>query len=77
MRVFFTLLLLFVLAVGGWLAWALYAPVTPPGQKLVFLRSGYSTRRIANELQAAGVIPSALGFVLFHRLYHRHSLKAG
>ncbi|HXW92495.1 MAG TPA: endolytic transglycosylase MltG [Terriglobales bacterium] len=77
MRIFSTLLLLFALAVGGWMAWALYAPVTPPGQKFVFLRSGYSTRRIASELKSAGVIRSALGFVLFHRLYHRHSLKAG
>jgi len=76
-RIFSTLLLLFALAVGGWMAWALYAPVTPPGQKFVFLRSGYSTRRIASELKSAGVIRSALGFVLFHRLYHRHSLKAG
>ncbi len=77
MRILFTLLLLLVLAAGGWLTWALYSPVTPPGQKFVFLRSGYSTRRIANELKAAGVIRSALGFVLFHRLYHRHTLKAG
>jgi len=76
-RTFFSLLLGLVLAVGGWLAWAVYWPVTPSGQKSVLLRSGYSTRRIANELKAAGVIHSALGFVLYHRIHRRHSLKAG
>jgi UPF0755 protein len=76
-RSFLTLLLLFALAVGGWLTWALYSPVTPPGQTFVFLRPGYSTRRIANELKAAGVIPNAIGFVIFHRIHHLRSLKAG
>ena len=41
------------------------------------LRPGYSTRRIASELQAAGVIRSRLGFILWHRLHPRQSLKAG
>lgn len=76
-RIFFISLLVVVVAVGGWFAWALYWPVTPPGQKSVLLRSGYSTRRIANELRSAGVIHSALAFVLYHRIHHRHSLKAG
>ena len=76
-RTFFSLLLAVVLAVGGWLAWALYLPVTPPEQTSILLRSGYSTRRIANELKSAGVIHSALAFVLYHRLHRRHSLKAG
>jgi UPF0755 protein len=70
-------LLLAVLAVGGWMAWALWLPVTPTGQKFVMLRPGYSTRRIAAELQAAGVIRSRLGFILWHRIHPRQSLKAG
>ena len=41
------------------------------------LRPGYSTRRIAAELQAAGVIRSRLGFILWHRIHPRQSLKAG
>ncbi len=41
------------------------------------LRPGYSTRRIAAELQAAGVIRSRLGFILWHRIHRRESLKAG
>ena len=69
--------LLAALGAGGWLAWALLTPVTPEGQKFVLLRPGYSTRRIAAELEAAGVIRSRLGFVLWHRIHRKQSLKAG
>jgi UPF0755 protein len=77
LKTFFTLVLLAVLGVGGWLAWALRAPVTPEGQKFVLLRPGYTTRRIAGELQAAGVIRSKYAFIIWHRFHHRYSLKAG
>jgi UPF0755 protein len=76
-RVVFTLFLLAVLAGGGWLAWALMQPVTPAGQTFVLFHPGYSTRRIATELQSAGVIRNADAFVLWHYLHHKHSLKAG
>src|ERR1700693_5273121 len=59
------------------MAWALLMPVTPEGQKFVMLRPGYSTRRIATELKAAGVIRSRLAFVLWHRIHRKQSLKAG
>ncbi|HXM60317.1 MAG TPA: endolytic transglycosylase MltG [Terriglobales bacterium] len=77
MRVVFTLFLLAVLAGGGWLAWVLMQPVTPAGQTFVLLHPGYSTRRIATELQSAGVIRNADAFVLWQYLHHKHSLKAG
>ncbi len=77
LRTFFTLVLLAALAAGGWLAWALLLPLTPDGQKFVLLRPGFSTRRIAHELQLAGVIRSADGFILWQYLHRRHSLKAG
>jgi UPF0755 protein len=77
LRAFLTLLLLSVLAIGGWLAWALWMPVTPDGQKFVMLRPGYSTRRIATELKSAGVIRNTLAFVLWHRIHRKQSLKAG
>jgi peptidoglycan lytic transglycosylase G len=77
LRAFLTLLLLAVLATGGWLAWALSMPVTPDGQKFVMLRPGYSTRRIASELKSAGVIRNTLAFVLWHRIHRKESLKAG
>jgi UPF0755 protein len=52
-------------------------PVTPAGQTFVLLHPGYSTRRIATELQSAGVIRSADAFVVWHYLRHKRSLKAG
>jgi UPF0755 protein len=76
-RTFFILVLLAVLVGGGWLAWTLTQPVTPPGQTFVLLHPGYSTRRIATELKNAGVIRNADAFVLWHYLRHKHSLKAG
>lgn len=66
-----------LLAVAAWLAFGLYVPVSPGGQKFVMLRPGYSTRRIARELKAAGVIRSRDAFVLWHAFHRRPSLKAG
>jgi UPF0755 protein len=77
LRTFLTLLLLAALATGGWLAWALWLPLTPEGQKFVMLRPGYSTRRIAAELKSAGVIRDSLAFILWHRTHPKQSLKAG
>ena len=55
----------------------MYSPMAPDGQKFVLLHPGYSTRRIASELQAAGVIRSATAFAIWHRIHHKRSLKAG
>ncbi len=70
-------MLLCALGFAGWLAWALWLPASPSGQKLVMLRSGYSTRRVARELKSAGVIRSSEAFVLWHAFHRRPSLKAG
>ena len=51
--------------------------MTPPGQKIVLLKPGYSSRRIAAELKSAGVIRSEKAFVLWHYLHRSRSLKAG
>ncbi len=77
MRTLITLFLRVVLAVGGWMAWLVYAPVTPPANTSLLLRSGYSTRRIAAELKKAGVIRSELAFLLWHELHPKPTLKAG
>lgn len=66
-----------VVAAAGWLAWGLWLPVSPGGQKFVMLRPGYGTRRIARELKAAGVIRSTEAFVLWHSMHRHPSLKAG
>jgi len=71
------LLLIAGLAAAGWFTWALLTPVEPVGQTIVMLRPGYSTRRIAAELQSAGVIRNQQAFLLWHYLHRGHSLKAG
>ncbi len=77
MRTLITLFLLVVLAVGGWVAWQVYVPVTPPAKTSLLLHPGYSTRRIAAELKKAGVIRSERVFWLWHALHPKPSLKAG
>ena len=66
-----------LLAAAAWLAFGLLVPESPGGEKFVLLRPGYSTRRIARELKAAGVIRSRHAFVLWHAFHRRPSLKAG
>jgi UPF0755 protein len=77
LRALIKLFLVVVLAVGGWAAWQVYVPVTPPANTSLLLHSGYSTRRIAAELKKAGVIRSELAFGLWHALHPKPSLKAG
>jgi UPF0755 protein len=72
-----TLILVAALAAGGWAAWALYSPLTPPGTRTVMLRNGYSTRRIGAELKKAGIIRSVAAFRLWRALHPKPSLKAG
>jgi len=76
-RKLFGLLIIVVLAVGGWLAWVALIPVEPAPQTFVMLRPGYSTHHIAAALKAAGVIRSEQAFILWHYLHRGRSLKAG
>jgi len=76
-RTLITLFLVAVFAVGGWLAWQVHMPVTPPPNTSLLLHSGYSTRRIAAELKKAGVIRSELVFQGWHVLHPKPTLKAG
>src|SRR5277367_1568106 len=68
---------MFLCAAGAWLGWALGSSVAPPGPTFVLLRPGYSTRRIAHELRAAGVIRSTNAFLLLQYFNRARSLKAG
>jgi len=77
LRQFFIFVLVAAIAVGGWLGWALWLPVTPPSQKFVLLKPGYSTKRIASELKSAGIIRSQDAFLLWHYFHRKGSLKAG
>jgi len=72
------LVLIAVVGIAGWFAWAVMTPVEPsPGQTFVLLRPGYSTHRIAAELKGAGIIRSEEAFVLWHYVHRGRSLKAG
>jgi UPF0755 protein len=71
------LILLGVVAAGGWFAWAVLTPAEPSGPTFVLLHPGYSTRRIAAELKEAGIIRSEEAFVLWHYVHRTRSLKAG
>jgi UPF0755 protein len=77
LRTLITLFLLAVLVAGGWVAWQLYIPVTPPANTFLLLRPGYSSRRIAIELKKAGVIRNERVFWLWHAWHRKRSLKAG
>lgn len=69
--------MLVLLAVAGWLAYALLLPTSPREAKYVLLRPGWSTRHIATELKGAGVIRETNAFLLWHYIARPRSLKAG
>lgn len=69
--------LFLMLVVAGWLAWALLLPVQFTAPKFVMLRPGWSTRHIARELKANGVIHDERAFLLYHYVIKPKSLKAG
>jgi len=66
-----------ILVVAVWLAWAILLPTQPSKTKYVLLKPGWSTRRIATELQANGVIRSWRAFLLYHYALKPGTLKAG
>jgi peptidoglycan lytic transglycosylase G len=77
MKTVLKLFVVLVLGVAAWLAWGLWLPVRPAGEKFVLLHPGYSTRHIAAELNKAGVIRSPRAFLLWHYIAKPRSLKAG
>lgn len=77
MRTIFGIVLVATMALAGWLAWVVLAPVQPRGETFVMLHPGFSTRRIAAELKSAGVIRNEQAFVFWRYISHRRSLKAG
>lgn len=77
MRTFFKVVLLLVLLAAAWVAWALLLPVTPSEPKFVLLRPGWTTRHIARELKANGIIRSESAFLAMHVLRGARTLKAG
>jgi UPF0755 protein len=73
----FIAFLLLVLAIGaGALAYLLLSPIGSNEQRFVQLHPGSSTRRIAKDLEAAGVIRNWQAFWLLH-YWRPQPLKAG
>ncbi len=76
-KIIWLILIAALVAAAGWLTWAVLTPAEPPAPTFVLLHPGYSTRRIAAELKAAGIIRSEEAFVLWHYVHRKRSLKAG
>lgn len=66
-----------LVVVAAWLTWSILLPTQPAETKFVMLKPGWSTRRIATELQANGVIRSWRAFLLYHYVLKPRTLKAG
>lgn len=77
MRTLLILILIIILAAGGWFSWAALMPVNPGETKFALLHQGWSARHIAQTLQREGVIRSATGFLLAHYAMGKGNLKAG
>jgi UPF0755 protein len=76
-RILFRLLIIAVIVVAALLAYALLVPAGPSQEKLVQLKPGSSARRIAADLEKAGIIRNQYAFLLWHYLHGRKSLRAG
>lgn len=77
MKTFFKIIFLVVVLAAAWLGWALLIPVRMSEPKYVMLKPGWSTRHIASELKANGVIRDDRAFLLYHYVMKPKSLKAG
>src|SRR5216683_2628793 len=78
LKLFARLFVIALILVAGLLAYALLLlPAGPREEKLVQLRPGSSAKRIATDLQKAGIIRSQYGFLLWHQFHGRKPLKAG
>jgi UPF0755 protein len=66
-----------VILAALWLGWALLLPLGPKETQFVLLRPGWTTRHIATELKAEGIIRSANAFLLYHYFAKPGLIKAG
>src|SRR5579872_438126 len=76
MRRLFGFFILLLIAFAAWIGFCFLVPAGPSQQTFVEFKTGSSVRRIASELQQAGIIRSRAAFLLLH-LYRRGALKAG
>lgn len=76
MKTLFKIFFLFLLAAALWVGFNLFAPVNVSGERYVLLTPGSSTRQIAHQLKAEGIIRDANTFLAWNMIDKR-SLKAG
>jgi UPF0755 protein len=77
LRFLFRLVVVLIIAAAAFLAYGFFLPAGPHSRQFVQLKPGSSARRIAADLQHAGVIRSQYAFLLWHYAHGRKSLKAG
>jgi UPF0755 protein len=77
LKLFAKLIVIALIVAAGLLAYAVLLPAGPHEETLVQLRPGSSAKRIAADLQKAGIIRSQYAFLLWHQLHGRKPLKAG
>lgn len=77
MRAFFILVVVSMLGLATWFAWAALLPVKPEQTTFVLLRPGWSTRHIANELHRESIIRSPIAFLMLQYAEGEKTLKAG
>jgi UPF0755 protein len=77
MKRLFLILTVAACLAGAWAGVSVFMRVTPSPGTVLLIRPGSTTRQIARELEAAGVIQSANGFRLVNVLEGRRTLKAG
>ena len=76
-RFLFKLIFILIIVVAAFLAYGILLPRGPHSQQLVQLKPGSSARRIAADLEHAGIIRSQYAFLLWHYAHGNKSLKAG
>jgi UPF0755 protein len=76
-RFLFKLIAIAIILAAGFLAYSLLLPAGPDSQQLVQLKPGSSARRIAADLERAGIIRNQYAFLLWHYAGGNRSLKAG
>src|SRR5258708_34117529 len=76
-RFIFRLFLVLFVVAAALLAYGFLAPAGPKSQQMVLLKPGSTARRIAADLEHAGIIRSRYPFLLWHYIPGPKSLQSG
>ena len=76
-KFFLRAVVVLVIVAAALLAYGLYLPAGPAQERFVQLKPGSSARRIASDLQTAGIIRSQSAFLFWHYIQGHKNLKAG